>query len=117
MGLLILTKTLFIGTTVFFASCFMYNYVQFLKRGYGKSDSSPDTMIGYRVRYTNNFVFTIMEIIASGLFYNWNNPITSSKLLGYSNIWDIISIIMALIPVIFTIVTIIAAILSDIRED
>lgn len=68
MGLLILTKALFIRTTVFFASCFMYNYVQFLKRGYGKPDSSPDTMTGYRVRYTNNFVFTIMEIIASGLF-------------------------------------------------
>ncbi len=96
---------------------FKYNYVQFLKRGYGKPDSSPSTMTGYRVRYTNNFVFTIMEIIASGLFYNWNNPITSSKLLGYSNIWDIISIIMALIPVIFTIITIIAAILSDIREN
>jgi preprotein translocase subunit SecG len=113
MGLLILTKALFIGTTVFFASCFMYNYVQFLKRGYGEPDSSPGTMTGYSVRYTNNFVFTIMEIIASGLFYNWNNPITSSKLLGFSNIWDIISIIMVLIPVIFTVITIIAAILSE----
>lgn len=42
-----------------------------------------------------------------------NNPITSSKLLGPSNIWDIISIIMVLIPIIFTVITIIAAILSE----
>ena len=116
MGLLILTKVLFIGTIVFFYTMFLYNYAQFLKRGYGKPDSSPGTMTGYCVRYTTYFAFAIMEIIASGLFYNWNNPFTSSKLLGFSNIWDIISIILALIPVIFTIVIIIAAIISDIKQ-
>ena len=46
----------------------------------------------------------------------YSKRITSLKLSGFSNIWEIISIILALIPVIFTIVTIIATILSDIRQ-